>query len=163
MVRMFYSLAVASLFLPTATKAQGLVTSVQVKIYVGEEDKHAVGQVELEAKYARTVLLEKEGIGAGKPWTDNQLADTVEEKVEDGPRIKDGEPLKLEAELSDTRGPGKFNNCIMKFVVRLTTDQGKVYVGETEYLCFDVENGGKCKGGGVGQPRRKFDITLRPE
>lgn len=154
-------LAVAAMFAPTAAVAQEVVTKVEVLIYVGKEDKAPVGQVELQVKYRKTELLDKEGIGAGKGWADNQLAETVEQKVTDGPAFKDGERLQLAAQLSDTRG--KFNNCILKFVVKVTTDKGNVYKGETDYLCYDVEKGGKCKAGGVGQPKRKFDINLKKE
>src|SRR5262245_29294473 len=157
MIRRLCSLFVGSLVLLPVAWGQETVISAQIKIQVGPEDKAPVGQLDLDVEYLGRTLMNQRKIGAGQAWVANHF-ETLRTKLNDRLAIDPSQPVKLTAELGDTRGPIKWNNCILSFAVRLITDKGTVYVGETEDRCFDTETGGKCKGGGVGKPNHKFEI-----
>jgi hypothetical protein len=162
MTRKLFLLTVVSLFLPTVAKAQEAVTHVDVVVSVGAEDKAKVGYLDLEVEYLGDTLFKQERIDAGKPWPDHSVAGIWGKDVPDGIHLNLAKKVKLTATLGDIRGPGKHNNCILSFEVRLTTNKGNIYFGKTKEYFFDTDNNRKShKGVEGGTPSTKFEITLQ--
>jgi hypothetical protein len=166
MTRTLCLLTVVWLYLPATAKAQETVTRAQVEVFVGPEDMARVGFVNLEVEYLGDTLFKQDRLFAGEGRAERQPAGTFECRVPDGTIINLAKPVKLYATLGDTRGPGKHNNTILRFEVRLTTNQGNLYVGSTPLYFFDTDNHGgigekgKLKGVWGGTPSKRFEIKL---